>query len=211
MDRFFASMALRFASNGLSTIDLAFESMLACRVCGSRIMGLRRLDPRDVETVDREGFLGLIVSEIPVLCAVVDPSSRGEMSIGIPAALWSSQDGIAYGRISCICGRVVGAHLSAVTVEDIRLMDAFWMVVERLAVTQGNCTRPLETVLNHLGEQVLRKDEDALESATRSESAMADTTLTAEDLQSDSADSCSEEQAIEAALDHLEDDADERS
>jgi Fanconi anemia group J protein len=147
LSSFFTAMAKRFPTVGPTSINLEFESTLDCAACGTKILMLRRFDPQDVEVVEREGFRRIVGSDTALFCAVIGPTTRSEVSVSIPPAIWAPEDSIAYRPICCVCGVVVGAHLFAVSNADDRLRDTFWMVIDRLTVCQGGSVCPFEAVV----------------------------------------------------------------
>jgi hypothetical protein len=145
-------MAERFPVAGPGTINLEFESTLACSACGGVILEVHRLDPKDVELVERLGFMRIVRSERPLVCAVVAAADRGAVSVGMPETIWAAEDAVGYRPVCCVCGVVVGAQLFAVSGADARLLDAFWVVVERINVCQGGAVCPLEAVVGDQGD-----------------------------------------------------------
>jgi hypothetical protein len=100
-----------------------------------------------VSSTKGEGFSEIVESDHPMQVLAVPESSRRELLVPTPSEFWSTQDSICYKRIVCLCGTAVGTYLFAVSREDAQFLDSFWMIIERLTVSQGSNQRPISSII----------------------------------------------------------------
>jgi Fanconi anemia group J protein len=144
---FFAAMADRFPVTPSTAINAELPSSFNCGGCGAKILETYRFDPRDIYLVDRQGFLEVVESDHAMQVLAVPASSRKELFVATPSEFWSTQDSICYKPIVCLCGTTVGTYLFAVSREDAQFFDSFWMIIERLTVSQGSNQRPVSSII----------------------------------------------------------------
>jgi Fanconi anemia group J protein len=144
---FFAAMTQRFPVTLSTVIDVELPSSFNCAGCGAKILETYRFDPHQVYLVDRQGFLEIVESDHPMQVLAVPESSRKELLVPTPSDFWSTQDSICYKPIVCLCGTAVGTYLFAVSREDAQFLDSFWMIIERLTVSQGSNQRPISSII----------------------------------------------------------------
>ena len=151
---FYSRMNQQFPDSSTAKLDLDSVSHLVCSDCGSPILDLYRFDPRNIEMMSKPGFLELIGSEEPVVCAIIQKNVRRQVFATIePTNHWSDADSICYKSIVCSgCGLTAGAYAYAVSSSDAKYFDSFALVGDRLVLTQGSGELRKEVLLSELAD-----------------------------------------------------------
>jgi hypothetical protein len=87
--------------------DLVGTSLF-CSGCGAPVIDVRDLTRIKFENVSKKGFLEIagVVTANAIFCLTVVPDDVLIVHSEVGETVWSGEDGCAYGRVACACGRI---------------------------------------------------------------------------------------------------------
>ena len=148
---FYTRMSVQFPDTTSVTLDLDRVSQITCCDCGCVVMELYRFDIKNMEVISKAGFLEVVESEAPVMCAIIQKNVRKSVTASIEEKHWSDEDEICYRPIVCTgCGQIMGAYMYAVTSVDAKYFDVFALVGNRAVLTQTLGGQKKEVVMSDL-------------------------------------------------------------